>query len=138
MYINTTTEDIIGFGALRKLFPKIAFPSTGPDDKWLADSSEYARFVTVPAPTFTDDEVAERSGAKLVAGIWQTKWTVRAKTLEEKTSEWQNDMNATDREMPRSVEDLIAAQPQAIKDNLSSFTMDRYNAKIALRAKKPV
>ena len=137
MYVNTTTQEIIGFGALRKLFPKIAFPSTGPDDKWLGDSGKYARFVTVPAPTTTDNEVAEQSGAEFVAGVWQTKWVVRAKTLEEKTSEWQNAMNATDREMPRSVEDLIAAQPQAVKDSLSSFTMDRYNAKIVLRAMKP-
>ena len=138
MYINTSTKEILGLGALRKLLPKTAFPSTGPDDKWLADSGKYARFVAVPAPVITDNEVAVQSGAELIAGIWQTKWTVRAKTLEEKTAAWQSLMNATDREMPRSVEDLIAAQPQAIKDNLSSFTMDRYAAKIALRADKPV
>ena len=137
MYVNTETQEIIGLGALRKLFPKTAFPSTGPDIDWQNDN-QYAPYVQVSAPVVTDDEVAEQIGAELVSDVWQTKWTVRAKTLDEKTIEWQRDMNATDREMNRSIEDIISVLPQAQKDNLSSFTMDRYNAKIALRATKPV
>ena len=127
----------MGLGGLRAENPKVAFPTTGPDNKWLSDNG-YANLVLTPAPVITSDQVLGDDGIELVADVWQTKWTVRAKTLEEKTADWQSLMNATDREMPRSVEDLIAAQPQAIKDNLSSFTMDRYAAKIALRATKPV
>lgn len=138
MYINTSTKEILGLGALRKLLPKTAFPSTGPDDKWLADSGKYARFVAVPAPVITDNEVAVQSGAELIAGIWQTKWTVRAKTLEEKTAAWQSLMNATDREMPRSVEDILSNMTAPDFASLSIFTRDRYEAKIALRADKPV
>ena len=137
MYVKISTGTKIDFGDLRKLFSKTAFPNTGPDAKWLSDNG-YANLVLTPAPVITSDQVLGDDGIELVADVWQTKWTVRAKTLEEKTADWQSLMNATDREMPRSVEDLIAAQPQAIKDNLSSFTMDRYAAKIALRATKPV
>ena len=137
MYVNTETQEIIGLGALRKLFPKTAFPSTGPDIDWQT-ANDYAPYIQASAPVITDDEVAEQSGAELVAGIWQTKWTVRAKTLDEKTIEWQRDMNATDREMNRSIEDIISVLPQAQMDSLSSFTMDRYNAKVALRATKPI
>ena len=136
MYVKIDTGSKVNFQELRKAFPKTAFPNTGPDLKWQSDNG-YAPFVSVDAPTITDTQIAEDIGTEEVDGIWQTNWSVREKTLEEKTREWQSLMDNTDEGMPRSVEDLIAAQPQAIKDNLSSFTMDRYAAKIALRATKP-
>ena len=137
MYVNTTTEKVMGLGGLRAENPKVAFPSTGPNDKWLSDN-RYENLILTPAPVITSDEVLEDGGIELVAGTWQTKWTVRSKTLDEKTGDWQALMNATDVKMPRSVEDILSNMTAPDFASLSIFTRDRYDAKIALRATKPI
>lgn len=137
MFINTETQKTLGRSALGKLFPNTSLPTVGPDHKWLADKG-YAVFKILSAPTVTNTEVAEEVGTELVKGVWQTKWEVRDKTLEERTSDWQRLMKNTDREMSRSLEDVIDVLTQEQKDNLAAQTMFRYDDKKALRAEKPV
>ena len=93
---------------------------------------------SVSAPSVTAEEVSEQSGSELVDGIWQTNWTIRAKTLEEKTIVWKRLMGETDIGMTRTEEEIIKASSQSFRDTLPQALIDKYNAKIALRATKPI
>ena len=53
--------------------------------------------------------------------------------------EWQSRIAATDKEMPRYLEDLIDSLDRLIplKDNLSSQLLDAYDLKKSIRSEKP-
>lgn len=136
MYVNILTKEILGLGALRKLFPKISFPILGPNTVWLTDNG-YAVLINTDKPTITSEESTLLDGVEKIDGNWKTKWTIRAKTLEEKTIEWKRLMGDTDHDMTRTEEEIIKASSQPFRDVLPQIIMDKYNAKIALRATKP-
>ena len=134
MYVNTTTKEILGLGALRKVFPKTSFPSKGPNINWQNENG-YAPFVSVPTPLITDEEVIKMDGAELIADTWQTKWTVRDKTLVERIIDWEVKMN---NKISDDLENIIAVLTQSQLGALDIITKAKYDAKVVLRTAKPV
>lgn len=51
--------------------------------------------------------------------------------------QWQQEIAATDAHLPRALEDIIDALDAETKSRIASKTMDRFNAKKAIRARKP-
>lgn len=61
-----------------------------------------------------------------------------ARWLEEKPMrDWMIEIQAKDKDMPRSTEDMISVLTKEQKDNLPKETLDRFKAKQELRSKKP-
>ena len=50
---------------------------------------------------------------------------------------WQNDMIASDVDMPRALEDIIDALAVTTRDRISTDTLDKYTAKKIIRSDRP-
>ena len=51
--------------------------------------------------------------------------------------EWEKEIKETDNYLPRYVEDIIDALDTPIKMRISNITMEKYNIKKQIRARKP-
>lgn len=51
--------------------------------------------------------------------------------------DWKREMSDSDRYMTRAVEDLIDALSASVKSKIAKETMDKYNEKQQIRARKP-
>ena len=57
--------------------------------------------------------------------------------IKEPIEEWGEEMSATDRDLPRYIEDIIDALEAPVRARIATETIDKYKNKKALRAGKP-
>tara|TARA_R110000851_G_scaffold150518_3_gene291326 strand:+ start:734 stop:1093 length:360 start_codon:yes stop_codon:yes gene_type:complete len=79
-------------------------------------------------------EFIENSGRKKWDGSKVADYTPPKQT---KTELWIIDMRNSDMSMPRTLEDIIDALDDHVREAISAQTIEKYNSKKTLRSKKP-
>ena len=73
----------------------------------------------------TPEEIAEREAEEL------------ANAAKKPLKNWQKQIEQTDRDMPRALEDIIDVLTEEQKSKLAAQTLAKYNQKKTLRSQKP-
>jgi hypothetical protein len=114
----------------------VVFPA--PDDRPLAIGP--AHFLAVA--TVVDEDIGDnqKRGPETVGVVGQAVTVTRtsvAKTEEDVLNDWKAAMSVTDRDVPRSTEDIYDALDEDAQGRVVQITRDRITAKKTLRGQKP-
>ena len=123
---------------------KVPIPDTGdvvfpaPDDRPLAIGPDHF----LATATVVDEDIGDgqKRGPETVGVVGQavtvTRTTV-AKTDEDVLNDWMAAMLATDRDVPRAIEDIYDALQEDAQARVPQVMRDRITAKKTLRGEKP-
>lgn len=140
MYVKTKNGEVLesaSLGEIKQENPNVSFPIK---DKFDLNGFAYHKIAPTRNPT-TDSDLYKKDGVEFVEGQYREKWVLETdqdKIDEHAASVWQRRMEATDIKIPRYAEDIIDALPGDVRAKINSTTLQKYNAKKALRAEMPV
>ena len=114
----------------------VVFPA--PDDRPLAVGPDHF----LATATVVDEDIGDgqKRGPETVEVVEQVVTVTRtaiAKTEEDILNDWKAAMSVTDRDVPRSTEDIYDALDEDAQARVPQITRDRITAKKTLRGEKP-
>jgi hypothetical protein len=123
---------------------KVPIPSSGdvvfpaPDDRPLAIGPDHF----LATATVVDEDIGDgqKRGPETVEVVDQVVTVTRtavAKTDEDVLNDWKGAMSVTDKDVPRSTEDIYDALDEDAQGRVVQITRDRIAAKKTLRGQKP-
>ena len=114
----------------------VVFPA--PDDRPLAIGPDhFLATATVVDEDIGDDQKRGPETVEVVGQAVTVTRTTVAKTEEDILNDWKAEMSVTDRDVPRSTEDIYDALQADAQARVPQITRDKIAAKKTLRGEKP-
>src|SRR5688500_13436669 len=105
MYVHKETLQPVTLREIKRAFPNVSHPRSGPSEEWLA-ASGYAILHPVESPEIPANKIAFQDGVEEINGQWRQKWRVRDLTQVEQDAKFNLKVQQSDKKMPGWAVDL--------------------------------